>query len=66
MQTVPHAPQLFPSEVVFTQPAGHAVSPAWQVQAPAVHSAPTSQAVPHCPQFAGSVAVATHAVPQLA
>lgn len=37
--------------------AGHAL------HVPPVHVAPVAQAVPHAPQFAGSVIVSTHAVP---
>jgi hypothetical protein len=50
--------------MVFTHDAPHAVSPAGHVHTLRVHDSPAGQTSPHDPQFAGSVAVFTQAVPQ--
>jgi hypothetical protein len=45
-------------------PVEHVTLPLGQVQAPATHVAPGLQALPHAPQWAGSVIVFAHTVPQ--
>jgi hypothetical protein len=60
----PHVPQLLVSVAVLTQLALHAVRPLPQ-QAPPEQAVP-AQACPQLPQFCGSVARSTHAVPHSA
>ena len=68
MHRLPHAPQFVLLCCVSTQrprpiiaPGMHCVSPAAQVHVPSTQAAPTSQAIPHPPQFAAFVLVSMHA-----
>jgi hypothetical protein len=73
-QTLPHAPQLVKSELVFTQngiplighevvPGGHEMpaSKAVPVQMPLEQSCPRAQTLPHAPQLLGSKRASTQA-----
>jgi hypothetical protein len=44
----------------------HAIDPAGQTHAPALHVWPAAQAVPHAPQSLASLARSTHACPHFA
>jgi hypothetical protein len=65
LQTVPHAPQLLPSETMFTQPAGQAESPAVQAHLPLEQLWPSAHFMLQAPQFWNSVCVFTHTELQL-
>jgi hypothetical protein len=70
MHTLPHDPQLVASDCTSTQllmpPAVHvirgAAHPAWQF--PATQVSLEAHECPHVPQFARSLEVSTHALPQ--
>ena len=65
LQTVPHAPQLLPSDTMFTHPVGHAESPAVQEHAPLVQLWPSAHFTLQAPQFWKSVCALTHTELQL-
>jgi hypothetical protein len=65
LQTVPHAPQLLPSDTMFTHPVGHADSPAVQEHAPLVQLWPSAHFTLQAPQFWKSVCALTHTELQL-
>ena len=63
-QTLPHVPQFWGSAASEWQNPSQSWVPAGQVHDPCTQVVPWAQAWLHDPQFAGSVAVSTQALPQ--
>jgi hypothetical protein len=61
LQTLPQAPQLLTSFIVFTHALPHETSPAGHVHTPLAHDAPEAHLFPHAPQLFGSDVSLTHA-----
>jgi hypothetical protein len=59
-QTVPQAPQFWPSCVGSTHVPEHEMSGATQPHLPATHEPPAPQPTPHMPQLPGSAVRSTH------
>lgn len=63
-QTLPHVPQLLPSDMVLAQPLEHWASPLGHWQLPVMQTCPPVHAVPHVPQLAKSVCRSAQLEPQ--
>jgi hypothetical protein len=59
-QTVPHVPQLSASDIVLTQPEGHAKSPAVHEHTLLKQLWLAAQALPHAPQLRMSLVTVVH------
>jgi hypothetical protein len=64
LQATPHPPQLFGSAIVSTQAPLQSAYPVAQVQIPAVQTWEVPQATSQPPQWAASLLMSAHPVPQ--